>query len=72
MPRVILFREEHSPRVFVDKVDFVSAHATGTKMGDVLEAQAIHAVYGGGPFVTGLKGYMGHTMSLTSFARSPA
>ena len=31
-------------------------------MGDVIEAQAIHAVYGGGPFVTGLKGYMGHTM----------
>ena len=25
VPRVILFREEHSPRVFVDKVDFVSA-----------------------------------------------
>ena len=45
-----------------DEVDFVSAHATGTKMGDVIEAQAIHAVYGGGPFVTGLKGYMGHTM----------
>ncbi len=44
------------------EVDFVSAHATGTKMGDVIEAQAIHAVYGGGPFVTGLKGYMGHTM----------
>jgi 3-oxoacyl-[acyl-carrier-protein] synthase II len=46
----------------VDDVDFISAHATGTKMGDVIEAQAIHAVYGGGPFVTGLKGYMGHTM----------
>jgi 3-oxoacyl-[acyl-carrier-protein] synthase II len=46
----------------VDEVDFISAHATGTKMGDVIEAQAIHAVYGGGPFVTGLKGYMGHTM----------
>ncbi len=44
------------------EVDFVSAHATGTKMGDVIEAQAIHAVYGAGPFVTGLKGYMGHTM----------
>lgn len=28
VPRVILFREEHSPRVFVEKVDFVSA--TGT------------------------------------------
>jgi glutaconate CoA-transferase subunit B len=25
VPRVILFREEHSPRVFVDKVDFISA-----------------------------------------------
>lgn len=25
VPRVILFREEHSPRVFVKKVDFVSA-----------------------------------------------
>lgn len=25
VPKVILFREEHSPRVFVDKVDFVSA-----------------------------------------------
>jgi glutaconate CoA-transferase subunit B len=25
VPRVILFREEHSPRVFVQKVDFVSA-----------------------------------------------
>lgn len=46
-----------------DQVDFISAHATGTKMGDIIEAQAIHAVYGGGPFVTGLKGYMGHTMS---------
>ena len=43
-------------------VDFVSAHATATKMGDVIEAQAIDAVYGSGPLVTGLKSYMGHTM----------
>ncbi|MBI5263500.1 MAG: CoA synthetase [Bradyrhizobium sp.] len=28
VPRVILFREEHSSRVFVPKVDFVSAKAT--------------------------------------------
>ena len=45
-----------------DDVDFVSAHATATRMGDVIEAQAIHAVYGDNPFVTGFKGYMGHTM----------
>ncbi|MCI5223735.1 MAG: 3-oxoacyl-ACP synthase [Candidatus Electrothrix sp. AR4] len=45
-----------------DAVDFISAHATATKMGDVIEAQAIHAVYGDKPFVSGLKSYMGHTM----------
>ncbi len=28
VPRVILFREEHTPRVFVDKVDFISAPGT--------------------------------------------
>lgn len=43
-------------------VDFISAHATATKMGDVIEAQAIDRVYGKGPLVTGLKSYMGHTM----------
>jgi 3-oxoacyl-[acyl-carrier-protein] synthase II len=43
-------------------VDFVSAHATATKMGDIIEAQAISAVYGSSPVVTGLKSYMGHTM----------
>lgn len=43
-------------------VDFISAHATATKMGDVIESQAIAAVYGRGPLVTGLKSYMGHTM----------
>ncbi len=43
-------------------VDFVSAHATATKMGDVIESQAMYDVYGDGPLVTGLKSYMGHTM----------
>lgn len=45
-----------------DEVDFISAHATATKMGDIMEAQAIYTVYGDHPHVTGLKGYMGHTM----------
>lgn len=44
-------------------VDFVSAHATGTKMGDVLESQAIERIYGKSAYVSGLKSYMGHTMS---------
>jgi 3-oxoacyl-[acyl-carrier-protein] synthase II len=44
-------------------VDLVSAHATATKMGDVIEAQAIHAVYKDSPQVIALKSYMGHTMA---------
>lgn len=49
--------------VAADQVDFVSAHATGTKMGDVIEAQAIGKLYGDSPVVSGLKSYMGHTMA---------
>lgn len=44
-------------------VDFISAHATATKVGDVIEAQAISAEYPHNPPVAGLKSYMGHTMS---------
>jgi 3-oxoacyl-[acyl-carrier-protein] synthase II len=43
-------------------VDYISAHATATKMGDIIESQAIASVYGNGPHVTGLKSYTGHTM----------
>ncbi|MCF8051726.1 MAG: 3-oxoacyl-ACP synthase [Desulfobacterales bacterium] len=43
-------------------VDMISAHATATKMGDVIEAKAIGSIYGDLPRVTALKSYMGHTM----------
>jgi 3-oxoacyl-[acyl-carrier-protein] synthase II len=46
-----------------EEVDLVSAHATATKMGDVIEAQAINNVFSDHPYVIGLKGYMGHTMA---------
>ena len=46
-----------------DSVDLVSAHATATKMGDVVEAQAIRKIFGNNPLVIGLKSYMGHTMA---------
>ncbi len=46
-----------------DEVDLISAHATATKMGDIIEAQAISRVFGDHPYVVGLKGYMGHTMA---------
>ena len=44
-------------------VDLISAHATATKMGDIIEAQAIAAVFGMKPQVVALKSYMGHTMA---------
>ncbi|MGB5216709.1 MAG: beta-ketoacyl synthase N-terminal-like domain-containing protein [Smithella sp.] len=44
-------------------VDLISAHATATKMGDIIEAQAIYAVFGNHPHVIGLKSYTGHTMA---------
>ncbi len=44
------------------QVDLVTAHATGTKLGDATEAMATASVFGKGPWVVGLKGYMGHSM----------
>ncbi|KPJ77741.1 MAG: 3-oxoacyl-ACP synthase [Deltaproteobacteria bacterium SG8_13] len=52
-----------SAKVPAGSVDLVSAHATATKMGDVVEAQAIRKTFGDAPRVVGLKGYMGHTMA---------
>jgi 3-oxoacyl-[acyl-carrier-protein] synthase II len=49
-------------RVRPDQIDLVSAHATATKMGDVMEAQAVRHIYGGTTPVTALKSYLGHTM----------
>ena len=49
-------------RIKPEDVDFISAHATATKMGDVMEAQAIGKIFSKGPAVAGLKSYMGHTM----------
>jgi glutaconate CoA-transferase subunit B len=45
VPRVILFREEHSRRVFVDKVDFVSA--PGTSEPGVFRTGGPHALLTG-------------------------
>jgi 3-oxoacyl-[acyl-carrier-protein] synthase II len=51
-----------SAKINAEDVDLISAHATGTKMGDVIEAQAIHSIFEDTVYVTGLKSYMGHTM----------
>lgn len=52
-----------SAKISAADVDFISAHATATRQGDAVEAEAIGSVYGKKPFVTGFKGFIGHTMS---------
>ena len=44
------------------EVDYVSAHATATDLGDVAESLATHAVFGEGVAVSSLKGHLGHTL----------
>jgi len=43
-------------------IDYVSAHATGTPIGDAAEAEALHRVFGGDVPVSSIKGNLGHTM----------
>ncbi len=50
-------------KINASDVDLVSAHATATKMGDIIEAQAISAAFGDNPYVIALKSYLGHTMA---------
>lgn len=44
-------------------IDYINAHATGTLLGDAAESQGIAALFGDNVPVSGLKGYMGHTMA---------
>ena len=48
--------------VDASQVDYISAHATGTKVGDAAEASAIGSVFGSGTPVSCLKGHIGHTL----------
>ena len=50
-------------KINAQDVDLISAHATATKMGDIIESQAISDVFGDNPYVVGLKSYTGHTMA---------
>ncbi|MFZ1693502.1 MAG: beta-ketoacyl-[acyl-carrier-protein] synthase family protein, partial [Flavobacteriales bacterium] len=47
--------------ITADDIDYVNAHATGTPVGDRIEAQAIDAVFGQRrPFVSSTKSMTGH------------
>jgi 3-oxoacyl-[acyl-carrier-protein] synthase II len=44
------------------QVDYVNAHATGTRQGDAEEAAALREVFGDRVPVSSLKGHLGHTL----------
>lgn len=46
-------------------IDLVNTHATGTKLGDIQECEAVRKVFAGAgrhPFVNNTKGFIGHAM----------
>ena len=51
-----------SAGVSAETVDYINAHATGTRNGDLAEAQAIRAVFGSKVPISSAKGHFGHLM----------
>ncbi|CAK9094280.1 3-oxoacyl-[acyl-carrier-protein] synthase 1 (3-oxoacyl-[acyl-carrier-protein] synthase I) (Beta-ketoacyl-ACP synthase I) (KAS I), partial [Durusdinium trenchii] len=46
-----------------DEVDYINAHATGTQLGDTVEAQGIASVFGDRPYVSATKSMTGHEVA---------
>lgn len=55
-----------------DDIEYVNAHATGTVQGDEAEAEALARVFGAETPVSGLKGYLGHTLGASGALESIA
>ena len=43
-----------------DQIDYINAHATGTRVGDASEAEALHRLFGDRVPVSSIKGNLGH------------
>jgi 3-oxoacyl-[acyl-carrier-protein] synthase II len=56
-----------------EDVDYVNAHGTGTKLGDLAETTALHAVFRGSPpAVSSIKGVTGHLLGASGAVEAAA
>lgn len=55
-----------------DRIQYINAHATATKVGDLAESVATHSVFGDKVPISSLKGYMGHTLGAAGSLESIA
>jgi len=55
-----------------EEIDYVNAHATSTKQGDIAESEAISELFGDDTPVSSLKGHLGHTMAASGALESIA
>lgn len=54
-------------RLSPKEIQFINAHATGTILGDLAEAQALEVVFGNNqPPISSYKGYFGHTLGASA------
>jgi 3-oxoacyl-[acyl-carrier-protein] synthase II len=45
------------------EIDYINAHATATKQGDIAESEAIYGLFGDIPYVSSFKGHLGHALA---------
>lgn len=55
-----------------EEIDYVNAHATSTKQGDITESEAISELFGDDTPVSSFKGHLGHTMAASGALESIA
>ena len=48
--------------ITADQIDYVNAHATGTTLGDISEAEAVSSVISASVPVSSMKGHVGHML----------